>query len=80
MHRKPAEVVSIDSHRDEFENPGPPPQPAQPKRAFFGNQYTEQRFFGMYRIWAEKVSRHYRIPVSRIDEHIVEAIQTRRAA
>lgn len=80
MQKPPASVVSIDSRRQPGDEQPPDPQPAQPKRPFFGNQHTERRLYGMYCLWRDKVARHYRIPADRVDEHIIEAMQTRRAA
>lgn len=79
--RKPVtSVIFINSARDPGYEQPPDPQPAQSKRPFFGNQHTEQRFYGMYRHWADKVARHYRIPPYRVDEQIVDALAQRRAA
>lgn len=81
MLKKPvAIVISIDSARGGDPSPEPPAQGVGTKRPFFGNQHSERRFFGMYGHWRDKVAQYYRIPASRIDEQIVEAIQERRAA
>lgn len=81
MRRKsPGTVIPFQSRSAPDPDPEPPAQAAGTKRAFFGNQHTEQRFFGMYGHWRDKVALHYRIPPHRIDEQIYEAIQERRAA
>ena len=77
--QKSKHVVRIDSVKHRDLDPEPPAQSVGTKRAFFGNQHTERRFFGMYERWRDKVSIHYRIPAYRIDEQIFEAMQQRRA-
>lgn len=71
-------VIAIDSAREVLPPQGPPTQPANSKRPFFGNQHTRRAFVGMFHFWAAGVATRYRIPTSALEQQVIEGLAEER--